>query len=220
MFAIESLSDAVNELTNVYKERLRTAAIPRGKTIRGPVGLFLIRKDGAFGSKLAKEVVGSFKFWHGNTGQAFDGVFLGWGYDGGPAFMEDAFLHCLNELREVTDWHYSGVADLIVVDFVYEPATERGHFDFSRAMPLNITELLKKKKYDQLSTLIEQMLAPVMNERAHKSEVSVDEISDYLGVLKTRAFYWKKLVERFAWLLGIIDEGAPYARRDIRKDKN
>jgi hypothetical protein len=70
----------------------------------GPVGLFIVRKDGAAGSKLAEEVVGSFGYWNFRSGFAFDGVFLGWAFDGVPVFRHEMFVRCLDDLELALDW--------------------------------------------------------------------------------------------------------------------
>ena len=78
MFAISHLALVPNELARVYAGRIES---PPGETssdsIRGQVGLFLVRDDGANGTKLANEVVSSFGYWDGRTGQHFDCIFLG-----------------------------------------------------------------------------------------------------------------------------------------------
>ena len=59
MFGIEKLADVPTELSKTYAGRLQMGKLhPAHATLRGPVGLFLVREDGANGSKLAKEVVG------------------------------------------------------------------------------------------------------------------------------------------------------------------
>jgi hypothetical protein len=87
MFCIESLTDAVQKLTAVGRERLRTRPLPAGiEEVRFPVGLFLARGDRAGDGKLlAEQVVASYRYWHLDAGQHFDMIFLGWGYDNAPA---------------------------------------------------------------------------------------------------------------------------------------
>lgn len=81
MFAIERLADVPQMLSLVYQHRLQADKLPPGDhTLRGPVGLFLVREDGAGGSKLAQEIVRSFGYWDVRSQHFFDGVFLGWGF--------------------------------------------------------------------------------------------------------------------------------------------
>src|SRR4051794_19415273 len=100
MFAIERIADVPEQLGRVYADRLAGAKYPEASLIRGPVGLFLVRKDGAAGSKLAEEVVGSYKYWSDRSSYFFDGVFLGWGFDAGiPVFSEPLFQRCIADLE-------------------------------------------------------------------------------------------------------------------------
>jgi hypothetical protein len=215
MLAIESLNKAEKELGRIYQGRVSIKAHDKAtKVIRGPVGLFLVREDGANGSKLAKEVVGSFKYWDSKTAHYFDGIFLGWGYDVGPAYMEDSYLACISELEDRLNWRENGGSHLIITDYVFDMRSRSGAFDFSKAIPLDITKLLLKNEWTQLSELIiKGLLTPVKdNEYA-----GTWEISDYIGILKLRERFWKEIVKKAGILLGIVDEVKDYAVRDLRK---
>lgn len=217
MFGIWSVK-AINELlSSVYSERLSGAVVPEGKEVRGPIGLFLVREDGAGGSKLAREVVGSFEYWHARTGHFFDAIFLGWGFDGVPAFHAYSFNGCVSELEQDLNWSYRGGADLLLTDFVYTPANRSGSLDFSKTVAINITELLDDRKIRQLGPLMEELTAPSRLLRESQPEVSVMEVSDYIALLRTRRFFWKALLKKVGPLLGWADEVMPYAVRDLRK---
>ena len=221
MFMIEELDDVPRELGSVYAIRLRHDPAPQTLQVRAPVGLFLVREDGSNGSVLAEEVVGSFGYWHERSGQFFDGVFLGWGFDAGtPVFGEQQFTRCVHDLEDRINWRYRGGAHLILTDFVYDVRLRKGDLDFSRTVPLDISDLLDRQKLTQLSTLIEDMIAPVRERRGANNETSVWDISDYIGVLRARRALWQRLVERFGLLLGWADDVAPFAVRDLRKDKS
>lgn len=146
MFAIERLSDVSEKLSVVYGNRLLQSRLPEGhNALRGPVGLFIIRKDGASGSKLAEEVVGSFQYRDTRSSYAFDGVFLGWGYEGDcPVFRYEAFGRCLDDLEFALDWTYGGSANLLLTDFVYDVKSGGGHLDFWRSIPLDISRSHEK----------------------------------------------------------------------------
>jgi hypothetical protein len=218
MFGIAKLADVPEQLSNVYAGRLRTDKLPQAHdTLRGPVGLFLVREDGANGSKLAKEVVGSFGYWHLRSGHFFDGVFLGWGFEGVPSFMAPAFTQCVADLESCLKWKYSGGAHLLLTDFVYDIRMNKGDLDFSQTIPLDISALLEEKKLAQLSPLIEELIAPVRNQRGQDAQTSVLEISDYIALLRTRKFFWQTLVKKIGALLGWADAVLPYAVRDLRK---
>jgi hypothetical protein len=165
------------KLTEVYKERLGARKLPQlTDTLRGPVCLFLVREDGASGSQLAKEVVGSFSYWDLRSAHFFDGVFLGWGFDGVPAFNDDYFLQCVEDLEYELDWNYRGGAHLLLTDLLYDTKSRQGLLDFSQTIPLDISALFQEKKLAQLSPLIEEMIAPVRSERGEKADTSVLEI--------------------------------------------
>jgi hypothetical protein len=219
MFLLKSIADISTELNRVYSERLGRGTYPEAPVVRGPVGLFVVRADGAGGSKLAEEVVGSFGYWKARTGHVFDGVFLGWGFDGVPKFNEASFLRCIGDLEARLLWSYTGRANLLLADFVYDTSAGAGQLDFSQAMALDISQLLDEKKLTQLSPLIEELVAPVRDRRADEAERSVTALSDYIALLRTRKLLWQTLVKRIGVLLGWVDEVAPFAVRDLRRNR-
>lgn len=218
MFMIESLEDLTRRLGSVYADRLQSGKLPSAGSVRGPVGLFLVRPDGAAGSKLAEEVVRSFGYWDQRTGHHFDGVFLGWGFDAdAPTFGETQFAACVDALERTLTWRHSEGADLLLTDFVYDLGTRAGHLDFERVIPLDLSRLLDEKKLAQLSPLIGELIAPVRGRRESEAEISVWELSDYVGLLRTRRLLWQALVKKMGVLLGWADAVAPYAVRDLRR---
>jgi len=217
MFMIESLTEVPNLLSGVYSDRMRNLDdLPSGK-VKGPVGLFLVPEDGANGSKLAKEIVGSYEFWDIRSAEFFDGIFLGWGYDAGPAYSPIAFANCVSEMENQTTWQYKAGAHLVLVDFLYDPINRQGELDFSNAIPLDITDLLAKKKWKQLGELLEEIVRPIKLGKTHGKEILVYEVSDYLGLLRTRRVAWETLVKKIGGLLGWADDVAQYAVRDLRR---
>ena len=217
MFAVASLHDAEQVLSNVYSERIKPDPDEMVTSLRGAVGLFLVRDDGANGTAMAKEVVSSFSYWKVRTGHHFDGMFLGWGYDEQPAYMDDGFANCVRDLESALDWHYDGGAHLILADFVYSPAEWRGELDFSRCVHLNLSKLLEEKKYAQLSPLIEEIIRPLSTSSENDSSYPTWRVSDYMAVLRTRRFVWQELIKRVGALLGWADDVANYAVRDLRR---
>ncbi|SFG47209.1 hypothetical protein [Neptunomonas qingdaonensis] len=215
MFAIDSINSAEEILASIYKERMtNNKTTEKGSVFRGPVGLFLIREDGANGSKLAREVMSSFEYWNSRTAHYFDGIFLGWGYDAGPAYMEDSYIACISDLEARLNWRENGGSHLIIVDYVFDINKGTGTFDFSQAIPLNITTLLLKNEWTQLSELIVSgLLAPIKAGQAGDTW----EISDYIAALKLRDIFWKALVKKVGLLLGGVDVVKDYAVRDLRK---
>lgn len=218
MFAVENLAFAEQLLSNVYSERLKLEDDAETSTsVRGAVGLFLIRDDGANGSKLAKEVVASFRYWDTRTGHHFDGIFLGWGFDEQPAFLNGGFLTCVGNLEDALEWHYDGGAHLFLADFLYSPAERRGTLDFSSCVHLELTKLLDEKKYAQLSPLIEEIVRPLRTPSKEQASSPTWRVSDYIAVLRTRKFVWQELIKRIGPLLGWADDVANFAVRDLRR---
>jgi hypothetical protein len=220
MFLQPSLARVEGDLSGVYRERIKkdsvTVAPAAQETVRGPIGLFLVREDGGTGSKLASEVIKSFGYWHTRTEHFFDGVFLGWGWDGVPVFDTGAFLQCVKDLERRLNWQYKGGADLLLTDFVYDVAAEKGELEFSKTIALNISGLLDQKKLAQLSPLIEDLTAP-FKDPAASGMADIMDLAEYLTLLRTREFFWKYLVERIGFLLGWADQIGPYRPRDLRK---
>jgi hypothetical protein len=221
MFGIENLSAVPEMLSRIYSERVQKGKLTKGrKVIRGPIGLFVVREDGASGSKLAKEIVGSFGYWDARTEHFFDGVFLGWGYDmPNIHFLHSAFLQCVKDLEHELDWKYNGGAQLLLTDLVYDVASQKGYLDFSQVIFLDISGLLHAKKLRQLSNLIEELCAP-SRDKDKSGNVGVWEVSDYIALLRTREFFWKYLVKKIGFVLGWADQVGPYAVRDLRRDKS
>ena len=218
MFVVDSVAFVSQLLSNVYSERIEPPlAGTQPPILRGAVGLFLVRDDGADGSKLAKEVVSSFQYWHARTGHHFDGIFLGWGYDGVPAYMNDDFLRCVRELEEQLDWQYQGGSQLLLVDFVYDPSERLGHLDFSSVVSLDLSKLLEEKKYAQLAPLIEEVVRPLRDPPDAAGQSPTWRVSDYIAVLRTRRFVWQELIKKIGALLGWADDVANFAVRDLRR---
>lgn len=132
-------------------------------------------------------------------------------------FVDRAFAQCVEDLESCLSWKYRGGAHLLLADFVYDPGVYQGSMDFSVAIPLDISELLEERKLAQLSPLIEELIVPARTDREREAEVSVWEISDYIGLLRARRFFWQTLVSKMGALLGLVDAVAPYAVRDLRK---
>lgn len=218
MFVADSLSLVSQALSGVYADRIEPpAAGTPPALVRGSVGLFLVRDDGASGTILAREVVSSFQYWNARTGHHFDGVFLGWGYDGVPCYLDDAFLRCVRELEEQLEWRYEGGSELLLVDFVYHPGNRRGHLDFSRTVPLDLSKLLNEKKYTQLAPLIEQIVRPLRKASGDDGQSPTWRVSDYIAVLRTRRFMWQQFIRKVGALLGWADDVANFAVRDLRR---
>lgn len=217
MFAVENVASLEKRLGEVYAERIKPDEGATSAPVRGAVGLFLIRDDGANGAKLAKEVVSSFRYWNTRTGHYFDGVFLGWGYDQAPAYMDEAFETCVRELEQQLDWRYEGGAQLILADFVYLPSGQQGHLDFSSCVPVDLSKLLEEKKYAQLSPLIEEIVRPLRDMPPAGAQSLTWQVSDYMAVLRTRKFVWQELIKKFGALLGWADDVANFAVRDLRR---
>ena len=218
MFAIENLAIAEQLLSHVYSARINqeTDAEPI-TSVRGAAGIFLVRDDGANGGKLAKEVVSSFRYWDARTGHHFDGVFLGWGFDEYPAYLNDGFLTSVANLEKALDWHYDGGAHLFLADFVYSPAERHGALDFSSSVHLDLSKLLEEKKYAQLSPLIEEIVRPLRASPRDDSSSPTWRVSDYIAVLRTRKFMWQELIKRVGALLGWADDVSNFAVRDLRR---
>ncbi len=221
MFGLPTLEEVESRLAEVYAERLATGKVPGGTAVRGPVGLFLVHAENGPANELARDVVGRFGYWNDRTAHYFDGVFLGWGYDGptvGVLFTEYEFQSCVRQLEERTTWRFSEEFDLLLTDFVYEPDAGRGQLDFSRCIPLDLGRLAHdEKKLLTVSRLLGELLVPARSHRETVAEVSVDDLSDYVAVLRTRRFLWQELVKKLGALLGWADELRPYAVRDLRR---
>jgi hypothetical protein len=218
MFVVDSVAFVSRLLSSVYAERIEPpAAGVQPVLVRGSVGLFLVRDDGANGTKLAKEVVSSFQYWNARTAHHFDGIFLGWGYDGVPAYVDGDFHRCVQELEEQLDWRYEGGSQLLLVDFVYDPSERLGHLDFSSTVPLDLSKLLDEKKYAQLAPLIEEVVRPLRDTPDDDGQSPTWWVSDYIAVLRTRKFVWQELLKRVGALLGWADDVANFAVRDLRR---
>ncbi|MEO0759072.1 MAG: hypothetical protein AAFY78_19620 [Cyanobacteria bacterium J06648_16] len=215
MFAIENIDSAEQILASIYQDRISgQETLELGEFVRGPVGLFLVRDDGANGSKLAEEVMKSFEYWSSRTAHYFDGIFLGWGYDAGPAYLEDCYLACVSDLESRLNWKENGGSHLIITDYVFDIQQGIGTFDFSKGIALDITKLLLKNEWTQLSELIiSGLLTPIKENQ----DGGTWEISDYIAILKLREQFWKELVKKGGALLGMIDGVKDYAVRDLRR---
>ncbi|WP_367847776.1 hypothetical protein [Rhodoferax sp. WC2427] len=217
MFAVENLALLEKHLSDVYAARIQPVEGTAANLVRGAIGLFFVRDDGANGAKLAKEVVSSFRYWNTRTGHYFDGVFLGWGYDQGPAYLDEAFGTCVRELEQLLDWRYEGVAQLILADFVFRPSERQGHLDFSTCVALDLSKLLEEKKYAQLAPLIEEIVQPLRHATEGGTQSPTWQVSDYIAMLRTRKFVWQEIIKKVGSILGWADDMANFAVRDLRR---
>ncbi len=218
MFAVDHLAEVPELLTQVFSERIEAPNVNEPETeVRGAVGLFLVRDDGANGSKLAKEIVASFQYWKARSGHYFDGIFLGWGYDAVPAYLGHGFANCVKELEEMLDWRYSGGAHLFLLDFVYDPRRRQGYLDFSSGVPLDLSGLLEEKKYVQLAPLIEEIIRPLVEAPFADGRSPTWRVSDYIAVLRARRLFWQAFVKKLGVLMGVADDVAKFAVRDLRR---
>lgn len=114
------------------------------------------------------------------------------------------------------NWRYHGGAHLFVMDFEYD-VVSGGRFNFSKAISLDITRALDEKRYQQLAPLMEELIYPakIAHNRSMISPTSY--MSDHIGVLRGRRRFWKELVEKFRYVLGVVDEAALFATSDLRK---
>lgn len=222
MFLANSLAEVEERLSSVFSARLPLRRNELGVDIvRSPIGLFIVRDDGANGSKLAKEIVKSFGYWHESTGHYFDLVFLGWGYDGpspsgGPAiFNIDGFMSAIRSLEEVTTWRDNGMPQLIFTDFVFDVVKRTGRVDFERSIPLELTEALKAGKYEQIAPLFADVLSRVRVGVA-EGQSPTFKVSDYLGFVQTRRTVWDILIKRLGEIAQWANRVLPLAVQDLR----
>jgi hypothetical protein len=225
MFVAKSLAVLETTLSSVFSSRLPLRpAEHQVEFIRSPIGLFVVREDGANGSKLAQEIVKSFGYWNASTGHYFDLAFLGWGYDGpepngGPAYFElDWFMSAVRSLEQASTWRDNGMPQLIFTDFVFDVSTRQGRVDFERSIPLELTEALKKGKYEQIAPLFADILSRLKAGVA-EGESPTFKVSDYLGFVQTRRTVWDVLVKRLGEIAEWGDRMRPLAVQDLRAKK-
>jgi len=219
---MESLTEAIERLTSVARERVRGDPVPAGiDEVHVPVGLFLARGDRAGeGKVLAEQVVASYGYWHLDAGQDFDMVFLGWGYDGIPTFQPTAFLDCVRELAQLANWRYGGETEILLLDFVVPVRAGAGRFAFDEVIWLPVEEMIRDKRLPHLDKLMNDLVVLTKGLKPQDAEGATWQLSDRIA--RSKQGLWLDGVKAALPLgLGKVYDGLrPYAVCDLtRKDR-
>jgi hypothetical protein len=227
-YAVNSVDDAVVELSNGIKLRNPTGTIPQQiKLIRTPVALVFVRGDQAEpGSTLAKQVVASYAYWNEISAKYFDIVFFGWYNDAGNIGFnhEQFFIQCYEHIQKISKWHYSGETDILLLDFEIPVGVDgtlgAGAFSFKRCIPWKVTEIIQEKnaKIYSLDGLMQELITVAKKVYdKHPLQASVFEISDEIGWIRGRRGLLDAIVEFFLQGFSkVYKELKPFAVCDLR----
>ena len=157
------------------------------KDLRFPIGFFFIRGDrGGVGKLLAEEMTSSLEYWHKDSGRYIDFIFPGWMRSSRPknwrgetrphvfinvydylVFNIDRFINMRQSIEEQSRWRFSGETDILLVNYIVNPAlawgkeetSSFGHIAFEEAITLNVEQMIRKKLTPSIDALMHEIIS-------------------------------------------------------------
>lgn len=226
MFVTHDLTDADQQVAHqIFMRTFHHPVADIVDVLRFPVGFFFIRGDRAgAGEDLAKQIVSSYGYWNDDAGKYLDMVFPGWGKEGGDSapviFDRTAFLHCRDQLEARCKWRYSGLTDILLLNY---EARREGDGRFSAAGPsfesciwLPVEQMqADKHRIPNLDRLMHELIAEAKACWADPAQGGVWQISDRIGFYHGRKKLWDRLIHRLD-ITGLYNELRPFAVCDLR----
>jgi hypothetical protein len=199
-----SQSSTVDELLLACIKRITGRSLPPNKRLQFPVGLLFVRGDRAGdGKALADQAIASFGYWHKDSAETFDIVFVGWSCtENETHFHLDEFLKFKQAVESTSTWDFSGETDLLLLNFEVDLNTSRAKFDYTEAIVLRIEAMLRDKQAGSLDGLLAELISAsrsVSPATGAEGDSPIWQISDQIGYLRAKRGIWqviKKIVLR------------------------
>jgi hypothetical protein len=192
--------DALIRLIGSTLQRIASDPLPSEATeIKFPVAVLFARGDrGGDGDKLAQQAVSSFYYWNDDSGDAIDFIYAGWSeVDGKLSFDRKDFLAFRSAFEGMCEWKFSGETDLLLLNFVLEPASKSGYFAFKEVIELPIEAMLREKLIGSLDNLVAQIIVSAKHYSAserHDSQSPIWVMSDKLAIRRGKQDLWDSLL--------------------------
>lgn len=200
-FGAKKPHDALVGLIRRGLDRLATSPLPEGSSkVLFPVAVLFARGDRAGeGGSLAQEAISSFHYWHDDSGETIDFIYAGWREkDNSLEFDRKDFISFRDAFQGMCVWKYSGETDLLLLNFVLEPASKSGYFAFEEVIELPIESMLRDKLIGSLDHLVAQIIVSAREYTArerHENSSPVWVISDKLAVRRGKKDLWDSLLK-------------------------
>jgi hypothetical protein len=176
------------------------------------------------GTDVGRSIFARLMDWHYRSGDNFDFFCVGYGNwkqdpDEKPVatitpgngltpidfyYNAKAFNEVLTEVRARSGWHYSGEADLLLVNVVIDPKTEQPYIDFGDMVALDVDLIVREKVFATTSRLLERICQSADEAAATGESLSVNQFSDQLVLRTALRGAMSKLIEtlKIGTLLG------------------
>jgi len=176
------------------------------------------------GTDVGKSIFARLMDWHFRSGDNFHVFCVGYGNwkqdpDEKPVasitpgegltptdfyYNAKAFNEILAEVRAKAGWHYSGEADLLLVNVVIDPKTEQPHLDFDDIVALDVDLIVRDGVFATTSRLLERLCQSADEAAAAGEALSVDQFSDQMVLRTALRGAMSKLIEtlKIGTLLG------------------
>jgi hypothetical protein len=185
------------------------------------VAIFFIRGDrGGPGKAIAQQVMASFDYWDADAGKYLDVVFPGWVKDG-PVIQFDTkrFLEFRHDIERISQWHYSGETDILLLNFDYDPDAHEGVFAFEETITLLPEKMVRDGHVSNLDLLMHELVNAARQTWPRTSGSPIWEMSDRIAIQRSRTALWEYVKKKFLREFGkIYDELRPFAVCDLRKE--
>ena len=220
-FPAISYTEATRLMLSAVRERLsEPPPLPHSvKKLRCPVGFLFLRGDreGA-GSQLAREMIASFGYLGTDSGRDFDFILPGWEYSRAMRFHVRSFLAFRSRIESLSQWRYSGETELLLCNFDYDVAADRGQFTFDEVMVLPVEQMIREGRVPHLDHFFHQLIQFARSANRNSSNSVVWQISDRFGIHRGGKLLWDFLANNFIvkTVTGIFTGLRPFAVCDLR----
>ena len=214
--ASTSYEDAMLQLLHWAIDRIPEKRITwRTPTYVFPLMIFFIRGDrGGQGRVLADEARSSFRYWDLDSKRDIDLLLPGWEMvEGTLVFDTPSFLEFRGEIEHRSRWRYSGQAEILLLNYEFEPWAYSLDFRFEETITLPVEQMLTSNLTPSLDALMHEVISVAKGVK----DGSVWEISDRIARQRVRESIWQFLKKRFSKSLSkVYDELRPFAVCDLR----
>jgi hypothetical protein len=108
---------------------------------------------------MCEQILGSYTFWHHDSGDSFDILLPGWiEIRRNLEYWADEFAQFVADVERESSWRYSGLTDLVLLDYNYDISIARGGFRLAEAYVFELESMPALSSAGGLDRLIRQVV--------------------------------------------------------------